>query len=139
MNLSKPVISLLAAGLVFTSFSSRALDARVTVGPSGASLFSPTTTNITAGDRVIWTWQSFGHSTTSDGGLWDSGIQNNPFSYTNQFNSPGSFPYHCTPHIIVNMRGTINVAAPPSPPTTTITNPVNNVTLSAPASFVLGA
>ena len=46
-----------------------------------------------------WTWiGSIGHSTTSNTGLWDSGVRGNQATFTNKFTSAGSFPFHCTVH-----------------------------------------
>jgi plastocyanin len=91
----------------------------VTVGPNGMLQFSPDPVNISVGDTVRWTWGSSGHSTTSGSpgfpnGLWDSGIQNQPFTFSHTFNSAGSFPYYCTVHgQCCGMTGTINVASAP--------------------------
>ncbi len=100
--------------------------------------FIPATTNIFAGDRVIWTWGSGFHSTTSSGSpvLWDSGSHNTPFAFTNTFNSAGTFPYLCTVH---NFTGTINVAALNAPPTVTITNPAAGTVFSEPAGVTIQA
>jgi plastocyanin len=100
--------------------------------------FIPATTNIFAGDRVIWTWGSGFHSTTSSHSpaLWDSGQKNTPFAFTNTFAAAGTFPYLCTVH---NFTGSINVAAPNSPPSVTITNPAGNAVFAAPANVTIQA
>jgi plastocyanin len=121
--------------------SSHAASATVLVGASGLT-FTPATTNIAAGDQIIWVWGGLNHSTTSDtAGLWDSGVTNAPYSYTNQFNSTGTFPYHCTIHggPPFNMRGSIIVTAANSPPSVSITNPASGAVLSAPAGVTITA
>jgi plastocyanin len=73
--------------------------------------FSPAVINVAVGTTVVWTNHSslgIAHTTTSDGGKWDSGnlAPGQSFSFT--FTSAGSFPYHCTIHPF--MHGTVNVS-----------------------------
>ncbi|HVP35701.1 MAG TPA: T9SS type A sorting domain-containing protein [Terriglobales bacterium] len=62
--------------------------------------FNPSTTNAVAGDTVRWTNNSASntHTSTSDSGVWDSGILTPGSSYMRQFSTPGTFPYHCAIH-----------------------------------------
>jgi plastocyanin len=61
--------------------------------------FNPPSVTINPGDKVRWGWAgAIPHSTTSDGGLWDSGVNDTGFTFTNMFNDPGDFPYHCRVH-----------------------------------------
>src|SRR5215831_11161303 len=109
----------------------------VTVGPGFDLVFDPASVTIHPGDQVKWTWASSGHSTTSGSpgmpnGIWDSGIQNQGATFTQTFNSAGTFPYYCTPHggccgmvgtvMVVNASPTPNPTPTPSatPPTTSI-------------------
>jgi len=105
-----------------------------------AFTFDPQVVTINVNDRVKWTWLSSFHNSksTNTPPLWDSGIQNSGFLFTNTFPSAGGFGYSCTVHGFV---GTVIVqsAAPNNPPTTTITNPPDGITLSAPATFTLQA
>ena len=72
--------------------------------------FLPQTDSIAVGDSVRWTNSGFtSHSSTSDYGVWDSGFLNPGISFTRQFNSPGSYPYHCKAD--TSMKGTIVVQA----------------------------
>jgi hypothetical protein len=71
--------------------------------------------------------------------LWDSTINNRPHAFTNTFTAPGNFSYYCQVHVSFGMTGLISVAAVDLPPTVSITNPVNNATFSAPASFTVAA
>ena len=118
---------------------------------NAADVFVPPITNINVGDSVVWVWEGTLHSTTSGtngvtgddngvpSGLWDSTLVGRPFSFTNVFNSAGSFLYFCENHFTIGMTGAVNVAAAALPPAVSITNPVNNATFSAPASFTLTA
>ncbi len=70
--------------------------------------FSPQVDTITAGDSVKWTNNGLGaHSSTSNTAVWDSDTLQLGESFTRQFNSPGTFPYHCKVHAF--MTGTIVV------------------------------
>jgi plastocyanin len=81
--------------------------------------FSPDPINITTGTTVRWTNQDgVPHTSTSDGAGWDSGSLSNGQQFSFTFNTPGSFPYHCTFH--PSMLGTVNVTeAGPSVPSMT--------------------
>jgi plastocyanin len=110
------------------------------IGSSFANYaFSPHIVTINQDDSVIWVWMSTSHSTTSTNvpPLWDSGIQVVPFSYTNQFTSPGNFPYHCINHgftglVIVQSSGNV-------PPSVSITNPADGTVLAEPANVTIQA
>jgi len=118
--------------------------------------FIPDTTNINAGDTVIWTWgtDSFQHNVVSlstpyawlfpnTGGTPDNqnnfNLKSDPFVFTNTFTTAGSFPYQCTAHGFIGMAGTIHVAAGNVPPSVTITNPVSGTVLAAPANVTIQA
>ncbi|EEF56975.1 PQQ-dependent sugar dehydrogenase [Pedosphaera parvula] len=95
---------------------------------SGA--FNPANVTINVNDKVIWTWVSNFHSSTSDSGLWDSGIFNTGHVYTNTFTSAGSFPYTCIVH---GFGGTVNVQGGGSAPTVAISSPTDGASFTAPA------
>ncbi|MGH7950975.1 MAG: Ig-like domain-containing protein, partial [Limisphaerales bacterium] len=106
--------------------------------------FSPSTLTINAGDKVIWTWTGQDHNVTSTSNpqAWTaSATASSPFSFTNTFNSAGTFPYECTIHAVsFNMKGTITVnAAANVPPTVSITNPVAGAVFAAPANVTVQA
>ncbi len=79
--------------------------------------FQPTPLTIAAGTTVTWTNQdTAGHTTTSDIGVWDSGVatplkKGDTFQFT--FKEVGTFPYHCNIH--PNMHGTVVVTAASAP------------------------
>jgi len=61
--------------------------------------FKPATITVAAGTTIRWTNKDgVSHSVTSDTGLFDSGLIGNGGTFTRQFNTTGTFPYHCTPH-----------------------------------------
>src|SRR5213075_1587816 len=95
--------------------------------------FSPSSVNINVSDSVKWTWAGSPHSTTSDTGLWESGVQGTGATFTHTFISAGSFPFHCSVHSF--MTGTITVQSVAVPPTVTIFNPTNGSGFAAPATL----
>jgi len=74
------------------------------------SLFGTTQPIIVkAGTTVTWVNKDdTAHTTTSNNGLWNSGVMavGTSFSYT--FSTPGTYPYHCNIH---PMTGTIVVVS----------------------------
>jgi len=137
--LSSVALAATAFVSLFSAISVRAATATVQVG-LGGFVFVPATTNINAGDSVIWNWATSDHSSTSDtNGIWDSGVTNSPHTFTNLFPTAGRFPYHCTIHVNFGMKGVVNVAAINVPPTVTVTNPAAGTVLSAPANVTIQA
>jgi plastocyanin len=71
--------------------------------------FVPAEVRVAPGTTVTWVncepANIDPHTSTSDGGAWDSGFLRPGESYSRTFDEAGSFPYHCTPHPF--MRGTI--------------------------------
>jgi plastocyanin len=77
-------------------------------------VFDPAAISIAIGDTVHWLWDDAApHSTTSDAGVWDSGVHTGAgFVFDHTFTSSGSFPYHCAIHGAsggVGMSGTVTV------------------------------
>ncbi len=104
----------------------------------GDFFFSPSAVTINVNDQVKWTWiGSIGHTTTSDTGLWDSGINGNGATFVNTFTGAGRFPYHCTVHPF--MMAAITVQAPNVPPSIAITDPPNGSVFASPATFSISA
>ena len=76
--------------------------------------FQPSAVTIQVGDQVTWTQKdTTQHTSTSDTGLWDSGLLTLNQTFTNTFMNAGSFPYHCTVHPFM----TAGVSVQGSPPT----------------------
>ena len=70
--------------------------------------FSPAKVRIHVGGTVVWDFQAR-HTTTSNQGLWDSGIKTAGQSFRRTFHSTGTFRYHCTLH--PEMTGKVVVLA----------------------------
>jgi len=76
----------------------------------GASSFSPASKTIAAGTTITWKNTSgIAHTSTSNTGVWDTGNIAAGASKTTTFNTPGTYPYHCTYHQAMGMTGTIIV------------------------------
>lgn len=89
----------------------------VTVGEKGnlgAFAFGPAAVAVSPGATVVWEWtgNGGGHDVASAHGFFSSGgLADEPghtFEYT--FETPGVFPYYCTPHRTMGMRGAVVVA-----------------------------
>ncbi len=72
--------------------------------------FQPSNLAIAAGDTVRWTNHGgFLHSSTSNSGIWDSGILENGDSYMRGFPTSGPYSYHCSVH--PSMTALVSVSA----------------------------
>ncbi|MBI4408958.1 MAG: cupredoxin family copper-binding protein [Gemmatimonadetes bacterium] len=64
--------------------------------------FHTDTVRITRGESVLWiNCEEDGvepHTSTSDGGVWDSPLLRPGDRFARTFQELGTFPYHCTPH-----------------------------------------
>ena len=131
------IIALTAIAVMSCSITSRAATAVVQVG-SGGNIFVPAVTNISTGDRVIWSWAGPNHNTTSTNSLWSSATMSSG-SFTNTFNNAGTFGYVCTIHA-PGMKGAIIVSGTASlPPTVSITNLSPGMVFAAPANVTIRA
>ncbi|MFN8472841.1 MAG: cupredoxin domain-containing protein [Anaerolineae bacterium] len=73
--------------------------------------FNPATITVCQGATVRWTnMDAAPHTTTSDTGVWDSGILTTGQTFSFTFNTLGDFPYHCNVH--PTMHGLVHVVAP---------------------------
>lgn len=90
------------------------------VGQSGnygmtSNVFAPESLTVPAGTTVTWTWETSGHTVDSGSGcspdnrFSSNGVQSAGFTMTHQFNTPGTYPFYCTTHCGVGMKGTITV------------------------------
>ena len=81
--------------------------------PSGAFAgsgpgFNPATLTVSPGTTVVWgNNDSTTHTTTADGGQWNSGNLNAGGTFSVKLDTPGTYKYHCTIHSFMN--GTIVV------------------------------
>jgi plastocyanin len=61
--------------------------------------FGPAEVRVRAGDRVTWiNCDEDGHTSTADGGEWQSPFLAPGEAFTQIFDAPGEFAYHCEPH-----------------------------------------
>lgn len=65
-------------------------------------LFLPTPIHVRAGGKVTWLncepASTLAHTTTADGGAWDSNVLAAGATYTFEFPTAGTFMYHCAIH-----------------------------------------
>lgn len=72
--------------------------------------FSPTTVNVARGGTVTFVNCSASatqHSSTSDSGVWNSGLLPQYATFQQAYATAGSFGFHCIPHPF--MQGTVVV------------------------------
>jgi plastocyanin len=73
--------------------------------------FIPAQVRVRPGTKVTWVncgaTGTDSHTSTSDAGVWSSPLLAPGQTFTRDFATPGSFPYHCEPH--PGMRGTVTV------------------------------
>jgi plastocyanin len=72
--------------------------------------FQTQNVTIAAGTSVTWVnceTSGTAHTSTSDGEVWDSPFIAPGEAFTQTFDTPGVFPYHCTPHPF--MTGVVTV------------------------------
>jgi plastocyanin len=72
--------------------------------------FETQNVTIAAGSSVTWVnceTNGTAHTSTSDQEIWDSPLLSPGTAFTQTFDTPGVFPYHCTPHPF--MTGTVTV------------------------------
>ena len=80
-----------------------------TVQMSGM-VFTPATLTVAVGTTVTWmNNDGVAHTSTSDSGVWDTGNIPAGSSKTTTFGTKGTFPYNCTYHASMGMRGTVVV------------------------------
>ncbi|HET7870359.1 MAG TPA: cupredoxin domain-containing protein [Actinomycetota bacterium] len=71
--------------------------------------FKPKTLTVSKGTKVKWTNRgSVNHTTTSNKGLWDSGLLAPRETFSRVFKKVGTFMYHCSVH--ASMVGKIVVS-----------------------------
>jgi plastocyanin len=128
-----------AVAVLLFSLSTPAPAATLPVSMSNFE-FAPANPSINVGDTVTWTVQQGFHDTVSGAsgvpsGLWGSPLMSSGESFSVTFNSPGNFPYFCTPHWPIGMVARIQVNAGNAPPNVSILSPANGATFSPPANI----
>jgi uncharacterized protein (TIGR03118 family) len=134
----------LFASLAWVAPKHTAGTANITVGSGGTLTFSPAVATVNAGDQIVWTWAGNFHSTTSGtngapSGLWDSGVFNEPHTYTNTLSVPGNYEYYCSIHFSFGMTGVLQVNAVELPPAALLYSPATGSVFAAPANVTVRA
>jgi plastocyanin len=71
--------------------------------------YAPVSLTIQVGGTVTWTNTGIAvHTVTANDGSWDSGVMQPGTSFPQEFDTSGTFVYHCTLHY--GMTGLITVA-----------------------------
>ncbi|HEY7614950.1 MAG TPA: cupredoxin family copper-binding protein [Gemmatimonadales bacterium] len=67
--------------------------------------FLPAEVRVRAGERVTWiNCAEDAHTSTADGGQWASQLMVPGDAFTQAFDAPGDFTYHCEPHPFMTGR-----------------------------------
>jgi plastocyanin len=70
--------------------------------------YAPNPVTVPVGSTLTWTNNdTTAHTSSADGGAWDSGPIDPGRTFTMTFSSAGTFRYHCNIH--PGMVGTVNV------------------------------
>jgi len=73
-----------------------------------STAYNPNPVAITVGGTVIWTNNdTVAHTSTADGGAWNSGSIAAGGTFSRTFSTAGTFAYHCAIH--PGMIGTVTV------------------------------
>ncbi len=76
-------------------------------GPYG---FGPPAVKVDAGTTVIWKWVEGLHNVeATDGSFQSTTTDEVGYTFTNQFDAPGTYTYVCSPHEPMGMKGAIVV------------------------------
>ena len=79
--------------------------------------FSPATITVSVGTTITWTNKDdVPHTATSDSGAFNSGTLQQNKSFQFNFDTPGTFDYHCAIHPSMTARVVVNALQPPPPP-----------------------
>ena len=105
----------------------------------GDNFFAPQSIAISAGSAVEWRNDGTRpHTSTSDSGIWDSDLLRNGQTFSQAFNSAGTFTYNCAFH--PEMAGTVVVeASAPVEPTPAPTQPPAAATQATPGPAQQGS
>src|SRR5262245_61335211 len=95
----KSFLQLLFFNLLVVLGTPAAVGAQAHVDILGLS-FDPETVTINVHDDVVWTWQTPLHNTQCDDPeqMWDSGVFDTGYVWTNNFTKAGTYSYYCIVH-----------------------------------------
>src|SRR5687768_12638966 len=103
--------------------------------------FSPASVRVQPGDTVTWkNLDDTGHTSTSGNsgtanGIWNSSVLGRDQTFSQAFDTAGTFPYFCMPHPF--MEGEVIVEAASAGPTIAIVSPANNAIIPAPGPVAI--
>ena len=87
----------------------------VAVGASGNGenyAYDPPAVRISTGTTVVWEWTGKGqqHNVVEEGGAFESDLTAEVgFTFEHEFTASGTYPYFCTPHKVLGMKGIVVV------------------------------
>lgn len=92
-------------------------DENVIMAGTGSDEFAfvPDSLTVEAGTEVTWEWGTDTHNivvdSQPDGADWPGvpEIQNSGYTHSYTFDVPGTYEYHCEPHVDLGMEGTLVV------------------------------
>jgi plastocyanin len=68
--------------------------------------FGPKVVHITPGQTVLWTnGDPLQHTVSADDGSFDSGLIDPSGTFTQEFDTPGTYQYYCQPHGSAGLNG----------------------------------
>lgn len=85
----------------------------ITVGAGDGFAYDPPAVRVSPGTTVVWEWSGNGgsHDVASEDGAFQSDRQDaEGATFEHQFGESGFFPYKCTPHASMGMKGAVVVA-----------------------------
>src|SRR3989344_500146 len=107
---------------VFIGFAPNVSLAAQTNVSMGSNYFTPSSITITAGESVVWTnTDTMPHTVTSNTNAFNSGTLQPSATYSQTFNTPGTYQYYCAFHS--GMVGTITVLPATTQPPPTSSSP----------------
>jgi plastocyanin len=103
------LIALLVATMALTSGSREARAQDGTAVSIVDFAFMPSSLMIASGTTVTWTnTGNAPHTATADDGSFDSGQLTNGQTFSQTFNTPGTFTYHCSVHPFMTAMITVS-------------------------------
>jgi len=84
----------------------------VAVGSEGGLAYTPAAVAVSPGTTVVWEWTGDGGAhdvAANDGSFQSENVDDEGFTFEHTFEGEGVFPYVCTPHEAVGMKGAVVV------------------------------
>ncbi len=84
----------------------------VAVGSEDGLAYTPAAVAVSSGTTVVWEWTGDGGAhdvAAEDGSFQSENVDDEGFTFEHTFEEEGVFPYVCTPHEAVGMKGAVVV------------------------------